>query len=497
MFDWFWKFVYLLLTGITGLIDFLLDIFRVLSGLTPVTIDGKEGDILSHFMTSTSISSAFWLIVFIGIGLLFLATIFMIVRIQYDNPDGSKTPAKVVGKACKSFLLFFMVPIIMIVGVTLVTVVVQQVDMATNPYYEEMVENPDFDGYARTTIGGQILVTIGEEAWKDGISDADKIKIRSNFLQQKDGYNYLKTADVMSYFEISDLNYSLGFITGVAFLVILASSMLTFAERIVNILMLYVISPFPIAVSVIDDGQRFKMWRDQVLVKFLSAFGVLIALNVYNLMAPVIQNMSFGVAFYGDSSASTLAFTDGLIKLFLLLGAAIAVKKAPVLIGNLISQGAGSQEEADRAHGMQSMGRMLGMAAGAAKVAATPLTFGAKKAGGALFSAMDRPRKQASERREKIRQMKSDAKLHDKIAGTLGKSDDDRSKGEKQLAEAYTKSKALNSAEGIKPAAPAEGKGKGAAGGDNPARASVSQAMANVRQRQEAQTSGPDDGAES
>ncbi len=450
MFDWFWKFVYGLLIGITGMVDFILDVFRVLCGMAPVIItegsQKKEVDLLSHVLTSDTVYTAFWYVVFLGIGLLVLASAFMMIRLQYD-PEQKKTPTSVIIKAFKSFLLFFMVPIIMVVGVVSVSTIMIQLDKATNPYFSQI--SGEDDGYSRTTIGGQVLISIGEDAWNGNYTEEEKDVVRSGFLMRKDGFNYLDFDDVRSYYDLSSLNYATGFLSGIVFIIILGLAMFSVTERLVNIVVLFIISPMPIAVSVVDDGHRFKLWRDQVLVKFISAYGVIIALNIYNLLMPIIQSLSFGIPLYGDDSDTMIAFTDGLIKIYILLGAAFAIYKAPTLIGNLVVQGAGSQEAADSAHSMATMGRLAGGAMGLAKAVASPVTKPLGWLGGQAAdeakTAMKAPVANARERNAKKRQMLSDNKL----ANQMKKKMTDVGKGtasgkDKKLVSGYHAGRQLN-----------------------------------------------------
>jgi hypothetical protein len=116
--------------------------------------------------------------------------------------------------------------------------------------------------------------------------------------------------------------------------------------------MLFVIAPLSISSSVLDDGARFKLWRDQVINKFLIAYGGIIALNIFMLLMSVTNRIEFF-----DNS-----FMNGLTKLVFVLGGALACRRGIELIGNLISQGAGSQEMRDQAHALGGMAAAAHMA---------------------------------------------------------------------------------------------------------------------------------------
>ena len=119
-------------------------------------------------------------------------------------------------------------------------------------------------------------------------------------------------------------------------------SMMYFVSRVIAITILYIVAPFSIGASVLDDGARFKLWREQILIKFITGYGMMIAINVYAMICLLVMNPS--LVFFEDGS-----FIDYLMKLLLIAGGGISLKQTMSLIGNLISSGAGSNELRDAA----------------------------------------------------------------------------------------------------------------------------------------------------
>jgi hypothetical protein len=111
--------------------------------------------------------------------------------------------------------------------------------------------------------------------------------------------------------------------------------------------------PFSIASSIVDDGSHFKLWRDQVLVKFFSSYGMIIALNILIMLASFVMNPD--LYFFDDS------FLNFCIKVLVILGSALGLNKSMGLVGNLISSGAGSNELRDAAATRGSVLGALGM----------------------------------------------------------------------------------------------------------------------------------------
>ena len=114
---------------------------------------------------------------------------------------------------------------------------------------------------------------------------------------------------------------------------------MSFLDRVISIVILYIFAPFSVASSVIDDGSHFKLWRDQILVKFFSSYGMIIALNIFIILSTLVINPD--VQFFDNS------FLNFCMKVLVIVGSALGLNRSMALVGNLISSGAGSNELRD------------------------------------------------------------------------------------------------------------------------------------------------------
>lgn len=338
MFNWFWEFLYGLVKVAFYCIDFILKIAQMLCGIVPVTVEEggttKRTDILQHFLSSNEIMDAFIVVAVVGFILLFLFTAFAILRSQVKDGE-NKTPARICFESAKTLLYFFMVPGIMILGSIFVATIMTAVFNATSLG----------DG----SLGASLFAIMAEEAYEGSENVQD---VLDRFISGE--LDYYSTTQVQSYFDLSEMNYFLGFVGGLSILLLLALSMLTFVDRIISLVVLFVISPLSMSTAALDGGARFKLWRDQVINKFLIAYGALICLNIFVLMLSVVQRIEFF-----DSN-----FMNSLAQLFFAIGGAFACYKGTALVGNLINSGAGSQDLSDRAFSNGMFGRVAGAATG-------------------------------------------------------------------------------------------------------------------------------------
>ena len=346
MFDWFWEFLYMLVKTLFRLIDGLLLCANKLCGIDTINFNGEETDFLSYLLFSDEIGFAFRVCAVLATILLVIFTVFMIIRtIAKDKAEG--TPTQIAVKAFKTLVMFFLIPAIMLAFMTLGNAFVKALYSAT---------------LQSSATTGTFLFS--EFAIDGGMSAESAALFKSGEL------DYYQTSDVAMHMNLSEFPFLFAMIAGGVVLYGVGSAMLIFVDRVLSLVILYIVSPISLASSVIDDGARFKLWRDQFLSKFIMGYGMILAVNIYAMVCGLV--MKPGFSFFADES-----FLNLIMKLLIIAGGALTMQKSMALIGNLVSSGAGSNELRDNA--LSSVTRMAKGVAGKALGAAGYLT-GAKAA---------------------------------------------------------------------------------------------------------------------
>ncbi len=391
MFDWFWEFLYRLLKTLLYCIDFILSFAKQLVGVKPIYDEqNNEVELFSHFFNSSAIQDAFKLVAIIGLVLLFLFTVVAVMRAIARMGEG-KTPLGVCASAGKAMLYFLLIPGIMYFCGIFISAVMTALYDATS--------------LGSGGLGSSLFTLFADEAYngggnKEGVLEL--FRISGPFAEDAAaGYNYNSMGNVKNYFSLSKINYFLGFVAGSAVLILLIKPLMSFVERIVSLLLLFVVSPISVASSVLDDGARFKLWRDQVINKFLVAYGSLLSLNIFTLMIQVIYTLTF----FPDSS-----FLNGLARLLFVLGGASACRMGAVLIGNLVNSGAGSQYAQD-AQNVSSPLSTLAHAGIASRVVGGIANRASRTLNRKLSPSVHRKSNAKNEVKDKMAQQKYEAKL--------------------------------------------------------------------------------------
>ncbi|MBO7303368.1 MAG: hypothetical protein J6U68_04195 [Clostridia bacterium] len=337
MFDWFWEFLYMLSKTIFRIIDGLILCANKLCGIDTVNFEGEETDFLSFLLFSDEVGFAFKVSAILATILLVFFTVFMIIRtITKDKAEG--TPSQIAVKSFKTLLMFFFVPAVMIAFMAIGNEFITALYTATT----QSASKP----------GAFLFCAFAQDG---GMLPEHVELFRSGQL------SYYDTAEVAKYMNLSEFPFLFSWLAGGVVLFGIGSAMLIFVDRVLSIIILYIVSPFSISSSVLDDGARFKLWRDQFLSKFIMGYGMILAINIYAMVCGLVTNPGF--AFFPNEGDE---FLDLIMKLLIIAGGALTMQKAMALIGNLVAAGAGSNELRDSAF---TMGGLAKMAGGAVKFA--------------------------------------------------------------------------------------------------------------------------------
>ena len=321
------------------LIDGLILCANKLCGIETVNFNGEQTDLLSYLFFSNEIGFAFRVSAILATVLLVVFSVFMIIRsIAKDKAEG--TPAQIAIKAFKTMLMFFLVPLVMVAFMTLGNAFVKALYSATMQ--------------SASTPGAFLFSAFAA----DGGMTADNVE-----MFRTGQWDYYDTAKVSETMSLSNFPFVFSYLAGGVALFGIGSAMLIFVDRVISLLILYIAAPISLSTSVLDDGARFKLWRDQFLSKFIMGYGMILAINIYALVCGLVAKPEF--AFFEGNDTMT-KFLDLLMKLLIIGGGALTMQKSMALIGNLVSSGAGSNELRDS----MSAGRLASMAGGIAKKAA-------------------------------------------------------------------------------------------------------------------------------
>ena len=318
MFNWVWDLLYGISKSIFSIIDNLLSCANMLCGIEPVKYQNTEMDFMTFLIRNKNIYFGFVAAAIIGVILVFIFAVFAVIRSMSSEKD-NLTPAQIGVKVGKTLLTFIFIPAALVVLIYLTNTLMRSLYQAT------LGGSPD--GLGRFLAGA-----FGQNARHSDVSET---------FYLSDRFDYRSTGSMKSFVDLSDYDFFFSWIAGIAILIALASSLLMFVDRAISIVILFIVAPISMSTAVLDDGQRFKLWRDQFLVKFLTGYGCIIGINIYALVIAAIT--SNDLVFFDNSTLNNV------MKIAIIVGGGVSMNRLMALIGNLIAQGAGSNELRDNA----------------------------------------------------------------------------------------------------------------------------------------------------
>lgn len=335
--------LYLLFTGVLKLIDYLEKAFDVFIGLQDVTYTEANGTVISGtlvevLMQQKAVSTAFWALTLGALGLAMLLTIYATAKSAFDLDFEQKRPvSKVLAAMMKTFIQFFTVPFFVYFFLKLSAVILKGVTTVLN-----------FGG--ETTLG-RIVFTIAslDAAKQEGYNISDMAagvevgvtdSVREPFyrITGSDLKDYGKMSDVNEVFYLEKFDYLIGFIAAVFLLFTIGVCLIVFVQRIFELCMLYLASPYFVCMIPLDDGEKFSRWREMFIGKCFTGFGSAVGMRLFLMICPMIMGNRIR---FGTASSPEM---DYMMKLFFLAGGAWAVYKSGPMITSLLSSQAGASE---------------------------------------------------------------------------------------------------------------------------------------------------------
>lgn len=335
LFDWVWDLLYSVSKSMYAIIDNLLACANMLCGIEPINYAGSEMDFLSFLMRNPAITYAFVGSVLVAIVVVFIFGIIAIIR-TIGSEKIEKTPAQIAVSVGKTLLTFLFIPVAMVVLITLTNMLMRVLYSTTT--------GGSPDGLGRFLAGA-----FGVNARKSGVP--------TDFYLNP-SFNYMSTSSIKKFVDLSDYDFFFSYITSIVIIISLGLALIMFVDRAISIVVLFIFAPLSLSTTVLDDGARFKLWRDQFLTKFLTGYGCIIAINIYALIIAAITDDK--LVFFDNT------ILNNVMKIIIVGGGGVSMQRMMALVGNLISAGGGSNEMRDAAIAGGSFRRAVTGAVGGA-----------------------------------------------------------------------------------------------------------------------------------
>lgn len=329
MFDWVFELLWNLIRSILKIIYYLEQSFMWLAGGKSIpAVDSNDtptngGTLLEGIFTNTSVTGIFTRFMLIGIMLTLLFLIFAIVRSEYVSKDSTATKKKAISKSIISIITVALMPIIFILGIQLVSSLFYEVSgILVEEIFSGSTGNPFYGQIPEQNSISQSLFLICLPEIRSGQTLPPDLVFTMSFAELNLRYN------------MQQFDFLLGFLVGLILVIIVGLTAINLVERLINVILLFLVSPFVLSSVPLDDGNRFNIWRDMVIAKLLSAGGIILSMYLYYLVVPYVQRVF--------PSGVSPAFD--ITRLVVIIGGALVSCKGGLTIAQLIGHNTGVAE---------------------------------------------------------------------------------------------------------------------------------------------------------
>lgn len=315
MIIFFQELVLQLFLWMLKVIDGIMEIFSAIAGITDVTYHGQEVNIIEFIVGDSTVGTIFWCIFILAVG---LTCIFAIVALVKNMVANNKTVSSIIGKFGLSLLGTLAMLTVVILGILISNAVLQLIAEIFQIGNTTKLSNALFNA------------CVGE--WLNGYSVAE-IDVSNLSVNQIFGdYNTVLFGIWPTSWKCNGMvnpntfMYLPAMIASVCLIIALIIAVLNLAKRVYEIAMLYIVMPMSMSTLSLDDGARFKVWRETFITKIILAYGTVFSVNIFILILPIIAAMSIpGISGFGNS----------MFLIFMIVGGAMVIPAGQTLFARL------------------------------------------------------------------------------------------------------------------------------------------------------------------
>ena len=316
MLIFFQQLCLLLFLWLLKLVDGLMEIFSAISGITDVTYKGEKVNIIEFLAGDSTVSTIFWCIFILAIGLTCIFTIAALIKNMINSQRNVST---IVGK----FFLALLGTMAMLTVLFLIILISNSLLVLVSQIFQ----------IGNTTKLSSALFNACAGDWINGYSvsefDISRLGVKEIFGDYTTGFVFPDKWKYNGMVNPDKFLYLPSLISGVALAIALVVAVLNLAKRVYEIIFMYFVMPMSMSTLPLDDGARFKTWRETFITKIVIAYGTVFSVNIFVLLLPLITRMRID---------EISGFGNSMFLIFMIVGGAMVIPAGQALFCKLFGQ---------------------------------------------------------------------------------------------------------------------------------------------------------------
>ena len=316
MLIFFQQLCLLLFLWLLKLVDGLMEIFSAISGITDVTYKGEKVNIIEFLAGDSTVNTIFWCIFILAIGLTCIFTIAALIKNMINSQRNVST---IVGK----FFLALLGTMAMLTVLFLIILISNSLLVLVSQIFQ----------IGNTTKLSSALFNACAGDWINGYSvsefDISRLGVKEIFGDYTTGFVFPDKWKYNGMVNPDTFLYLPSLIAGVALAIALVVAVLNLAKRVYEIIFMYFVMPMSMSTLPLDDGARFKTWRETFITKIVIAYGTVFSVNIFVLLLPLITRMRID---------EISGFGNSMFLIFMIVGGAMVIPAGQALFCKLFGQ---------------------------------------------------------------------------------------------------------------------------------------------------------------
>ena len=283
------------------LIDGIMEMFATLTGIATVTYKGEQLNLLELCLTEPTVSTIFWCIFILSIG---LTCIFSIIAIVKNMVSNNKTLSSIVGSFFMSILgtlaIISVVILAILISNSILYMVADIFKVGTNIKLSSAIFNSCVSEY----LNGYSIseINIYDLKVKDIFGDYKTAAFgiwptswEGNGMVNPDSFMYISCI-----------------LSSICLPLALLVAAINLSKRLFEIVYMYLVMPISLATLSLDEGNRFKAWRESFASRILIAYGTVFSVNVFIILTPILSSITLdGLGDFANSIFTILILIGG------------------------------------------------------------------------------------------------------------------------------------------------------------------------------------------
>lgn len=318
MLIFFQELIMLLFLWFLRLIDGIMKIFSAIAGITDVTVNGQQVNIIEYLVGDSTVGTIFWCVFILAVG---LTCIFGIVALVKNMIANNRNVSTIVGKIGLALLGTMAMLTVVILGILISNSVLKLVAEIFQIGNTTKLSNALFNACVGEWLNGYTVAEVD-------ITSCDVSQILGDYNATAFGI-WPTSWKCNGMVNPNTFLYLPSMIASIALMISMVIAIINLAKRVYEIVLMYIVMPASMATLPLDDGARFKVWRETFVTKIILAYGTVFSVNIFVLLLPLISKMHIdGVGGFGNS----------MFLIFMIIGGAMVIPAGQNLFARLFGQ---------------------------------------------------------------------------------------------------------------------------------------------------------------